>query len=250
MQQLVLYNDLNKHHTRIFWPTKYESLGYNLYRRVYNPLQPQSWDKLNTDYLFVNFFSDSILNKNKKYEYQVKYLDSSSGEVDWTIATTNNNPPGRQAVGNVFPALKAITSIAFNLGKAEYCTILIKPMVGIRCPDCFNSVTQDSNIAWCSTCENTTFVGGYVRFNNILTRFGNFGTRLDPTEMGYELKQTINGQITDYPLVQNQDIIIRPSGERYFVYQDVRKLQLQSLIVKQTFNLREITIETPYYDLA
>jgi len=146
-------------------------------------------------------------------------------------------------MGDVFPAIKLISDKSFVLGKAEECRILVKPVVGPRCSDCYDTTRQDISKHWCETCKNTKIEGGYLSYNDIPVRFGNQGTQLQATQAGYELKEGISSQVQDYPIIKNEDIVIRPTGERYFVLGDVRKIQVQSLLIKQTFNVRDILVD-------
>lgn len=242
--QPILFANLQNTYAILIWPHKYTSLGYYVYRKVNNG----SFTLLNNDALYVNFYKDVVaIDARNTYTYKVTYIDALETEQDYTAETQLGLPPGRTVVGAVFPALHYISNLSFQLGKAENCTVLVRPQVGTKCPDCYNVDTQDLEGRWCNTCENTSFVNGYVRYDNVLVRFSNQGQKIEQTDLGYELRETISCQVLDYPLVQDKDIIVRPTGERYFVNGDVRKIQLQSLLLKQIFNVKEILVNTEYY---
>ena len=242
----IIYSDFDHKYVILTWAHYYSSYGYYVYRRKLGGV----WGKISS-LLTLNFYKDIDVNRLDRFEYKITYLDKNNVETDLTLPVQESiQSPKRAVLGNVFKAIHKITSISFDLGKAEYCTILIKPVVGAKCPDCYNTETEDTTKRWCNTCKNTRIETGYTQFLNTPVRFGNQGQRLEANESGYDLKESMNVQIQDYPSVKNEDIVIRPSGQRYFIQGDVRRIQIQSLLVKQVVNIREILIdENQYYSL-
>jgi len=245
---LIIYPNYERTYNILLWPHKFRTYGYHIYRKVG---EGSAYEKLTSSPLTVNFYKDSPLpgNRNSTYIYKITYLDTSNVEHSYLEESTSRLALGRTVLGNIYPALKLITDKSFQLGKAESCTILVKPRVGVRCSSCFSDITRDTTKRWCDDCQNTTFDGGYVTFSDILVRFSNQGKRLESTQLGYELREAISCQVPSYPLVQSEDIIIRPSGERYFIQGDVRRIQLQSFLLKQVCTVKEILPTSEYYDL-
>lgn len=246
----IVYSDLSHAYTYIHWTHLYSSLGYHVYRRVVGT--SSAWIKITLNPIYVNFYKVSNTQKYSRYEYKITYIDGTTAvETDLTDAAPDSDQsPQRKALGNVFKAIHKITEKSFALGKAEYSQVLIKPQVGPRCSGCYDTYTKDTTKHWCTLCHNTKIFGGYIYFDDIPVRFGNQGQRLEGTEFGYDLKEGINVQLMNYPPVQQEDIIIRSTGQRYFITGDVRKIQMQTLLIKQVANVREILVdEGEYYTL-
>lgn len=242
----IIYSDLPGTKITLIWPHKFGSLGYYIYRSI----NDRPLTKLNNTPIYVNFYRDVLtVDPRNAYSYKIVYIDSSSTEHDYTDASIHRQPPGRIVAGSVFPALQYITGLSFNLGKAENCQVLVKPKVGNPCPDCYDSDIQDVTERWCDTCEGTGYLEKYQRFDDVLVRFSNQGTRIESNQLGYELRESIQCQIEDYPLLTREDIVVRPFGERFFVTGDMRRIQLQSMLLKQVFNVQEILVNSQFYSL-
>lgn len=243
----IVYSDLSHKNVYIIWAHYFGAYGYHVYRRAVKSTTP--WAKITASPIYVNFYKDTGVTKLSRYEYKITHIDSSGTETDLTTPAIPDayQSPQRKVMGNVHKAIHQITAKSFDLGKAEYCQLLIKPHVGIPCSGCYDEYTKDVTEPWCTECYNTRIQGGYIYYANIPVRFGNQGQKLEATEQGYDLKESISVQVQDYPIIENEDIIIRATGQRYFIAGDVRKIQIQSLIVKQTASVREIFKEDGAY---
>ena len=111
---------------------------------------------------------------------------------------------------------------------------------GTRCPDCWDSVTNEGTIEHCATCYGTTFVGGY--WAPILIRGRRTPGAIEAQIAGHgetEVK-AVNFIVLDYPHLEYKDILVDLRRNDRFRVERVTPTELKTVIVHQTCTCSEL----------
>lgn len=140
-------------------------------------------------------------------------------------------------------ARKARYDLGVSLRRLNGVPILIlkKKRFGKRCATCYDAPTKSVVLSSCTECYGTSYSGGY---HSPIKIYG----KLDPVAVqptmgvaGHSERAIQGLTIADYPLVENEDVVIEVWTNRRFVVK--KKLQTESsrVVIHQDLQVSELS---------
>jgi len=164
--------------------------------------------------------------------YKVRLYDESDGYTDWPTDGVSPEP--------------VLDKEAFAMARNEYLGLRVggreiiclqKIRAGIRCDECFDTVTQKKTKSKCLKCYDTTFVGGYA---NPIKVYGKISGIMDTNEQqkyGTTQLKRATGELPCYPLMYPDDLILEDNNTRWFVSEPFEHVRKRDSIIHQTMTL-------------
>lgn len=185
-----------------------------------------------------------------KYFYQIASVKEDGTEEKFSDIV-NVYQEIKYPYAGIFKTIVRRNNLMLTRMTGEDCTFYIKRGAGQRCPDCFNEITRDvdSESPFCSTCYNTTFVGGYVQVQGRV-RIRNAQEQEVRSVWGMTIES--NGKVgwtANYPLLDNGDLIKTISGEIYVIDNLVRRSQ-KDFVTLQTFTVKTLKTTDNLYSVV
>jgi hypothetical protein len=212
--------------------------SFNLYRGG----SPDSLSLLVSG-ITVNFYQDtrSFLHYAAGYYYKVTYMSTARGESstdDADLVDVYTIPPA--GFGGELNRVLVETTRRVNwafAGIGEPVELFLRKRVGVLCPVCYDPVADKVTDERCPVCFGTGYVGGFDKFTG--RAFINMNERrLAESEFGYSVNYQPRGALGSYPLIQENDILVRSDGRRFLVT-GVTTYVVQNFVVEHEFGLTE-----------
>ena len=232
-------------------PAMWGNCTFNVYR---TDVDDGPWTKINTTPLSsTNFLEDVETQDFSKfhktyYRVEVRMPAPDNRYIKSPIATWENKRTNlmeiraREITRRETILLDKFTGIDTIIFRRKY--------FGERCPKCYNKdiekVTQDH----CTTCYGTSFEGGY--FPGILSKVC-YEISPNNTTLTYLGKMETNqtsGWTISYPAVMTLDLILRVPDFRLFRIESVNSTELQTVQVRQLFQLIELSKDSVEMNLV
>jgi hypothetical protein len=222
-------------------PSMWGNCTFNVYR---TDVDDGPWIKINTTPLSSTNFLEDIqtqdFSKFHKSYYRVearlpapdnRYIKSPI--TTWENTRTNlMEIRAREITRRETILLDKFTGIDTLIFRRKY--------FGERCPRCWNPDIEKVMQDHCPTCLGTSFVGGY--FPGILSKVC-YEISPNNTALTYLGKMETNatsGWTISYPQVMTLDLILRIPDYRLFRIEAVNSTELQTVQVRQLFQLIEL----------
>jgi hypothetical protein len=185
-----------------------------------------------------------------KYFYQVASIKEDGSEEKFS-EIVNCHQDIKYPYAGIFKTIVRRNNLMLNRMTGEDCTFYIRKGAGERCPDCFNEITRDVDTeqAFCTTCYNTTFIGGYAPVKGKV-RIKN--AKEEEIQTVWGMKVESNGKMgwtANYPLLDNGDLIKTLSGEVYIVDNLIRRSQ-KDFVTLQEFSVKTLKTTDNLYRIA
>ncbi len=118
---------------------------------------------------------------------------------------------------------------------------------GIRCPDCWDTLTKTVLDEDCTTCYSVGFKGGY--FTKVLV----WG-RIDPTNIsapiqltGKEDQRMTKFTMLDIPVLMPDDVIIGKDDDRRYIVHTQGQTEMKLVGIHQDLSVAELPRDNPVY---
>ena len=112
---------------------------------------------------------------------------------------------------------------------------------GARCKNCWNDDTKKIMIEKCTECVGTSFEGGYFPPYTTYIQYEQTPEDMQFTEFGKYEPNTVKGWTIAIPEYHDLDLVVRTSDWRIFRIDQNVKTELQTIPVRQIFQLRELS---------
>jgi hypothetical protein len=120
---------------------------------------------------------------------------------------------------------------------------------GERCPDCYDPNLKEGLNEHCATCFGTTFKGGYWAPVSIRGRRDAAPVQTSITQEGKSDIQLTRITILDYPLIEEDDLIVDlRRNDRWWV-KSIEQTELKSVIVHQRLGVSNIARDAIEYSV-
>lgn len=236
------------------WIPSIGVLGYNIYRSESQSDDPADWYKLNTKVVQVNYFQDrgfvgGTPTNNDRVIWFYKVCPILSNNTEYALSQSKSETFNVELNGLlkfVLPTIKHRTDMMLDPSRfsaAETVHFLCRKWAGEYC-DCIDIRTRKVN-ANCPKCYGCGFSGGFELIENIYCRIRSTAKKLNGGSGGITVEETTTGTVSTYPLLSDNDIVVREHNQRYYL-RSVKARQSQGFITAQTFNLEKIQV----YDMA
>lgn len=197
-------------------------------------------------------YSDSeanLLGLTRNYWYIIK-ANSAHNASEYALSkpkTSEYELKGHRAK----VARKARRDLKIQLERLNGVPIIIlkRRSFGPRCTECFNPVTSDVMYSHCNTCYGTTYVDGY---HDPVYSYG----KLDPVVVqesvasGGPSQSAMTGLIiTEYPVVEVNDLIIEVKTNRRFKVRQKIQSESSRVLVHQALQISELSRAGIEYDI-
>jgi hypothetical protein len=120
---------------------------------------------------------------------------------------------------------------------------------GERCPNCFDNDLKEGLSEHCSICYGTTYKGGYWSPVSIRGRREPAPVKTTMTAEGKTDIQLARFTILDYPLMEEDDLIIDLRRNNRWVVKDLEQTELKSVIVHQKLSCSDIARDAVEYTI-
>ncbi|MCX8074094.1 MAG: hypothetical protein N2749_00710 [Clostridia bacterium] len=181
--------------------------------------------------------SVNLYNTMIKYYYKIEIINKVTGEK---ILSDPKIYTGREP-DQYAEALIEINNIYLdNVIDNEEVYLLKRKRTGKLC-DCYDDVRGRSRIINCPNCYGTKYVGGYYKPQKLKVAYYNSVGKLPRFEINDtgESDSSIQLWTSNYPVIQNDDIIIDRNNNRYIInnWQPTYK---NFYLVKQVFQMQKL----------
>ncbi len=120
---------------------------------------------------------------------------------------------------------------------------------GERCPDCYDVNLKEGLNEHCPTCYGTTFKGGYWAPVSIRGRRDAAPVQTSMAPEGKTDIQLTRITILDYPLMEDDDLIIDLRRNDRWIVKSVEQTELKSVIVHQRLTVSNIARDAVEYSI-
>ena len=121
---------------------------------------------------------------------------------------------------------------------------------GKRCPNCWNEDTEQVTKDHCNTCLGTSFEGGYFPGFETLLQYEPTSNDAVLSYQGKLEQNQIPAWTIDYPEINTFDLILRVADWRIYRVDKSFGTELQTVVVKQSLLLTELSKESIEFKLA
>ncbi|MDF2841737.1 MAG: hypothetical protein K0R00_163 [Herbinix sp.] len=173
---------------------------------------------LKTDITKMTFldYGVNLKNLSTHYFYKAEITLRQTGEAHFSeVFSLENMEPDKEAY-YLIELYKIHLETAINNRKM---ILLSRKHEGQHCTVCYDDVRKKSQLADCNFCFGTNYTGGYYEPQIIQTVFLNAPGQMQDFSMSGvgEKKAPISLWTINYPLIQNDDILIDINNNRYIV---------------------------------
>ena len=195
--------------------------------------------------------TEARMDEGIHYYYKVTYTtpegESSLSDADIADVYTYKDVGFSQRLWFVMAeSLRRLNWLLDAIG--EKCNIYIRKRAGDRCPDCWDAQSKKAMDPNCSTCYGVGFVGGYIKLENQRVVIEGAQEKIVETEFGVQPTYAPTGWVSNLPIIEERDVIVRGDNKRYYIT-GVNKKRLQNYLIQQTFSLAILPISHPIYNL-
>lgn len=160
-------------------------------------------------------YAVNLYNPMINYYYKVEIIDKETKESSFSPEFQfKKGVPDKFALAILDIESKYLNYVIDN----DEMILLQKKRTGQIC-DCYDDVRKTSNNSHCEKCFGTGYVGGYYSPQRIKVNFYNAPSKqfkYSPTENVQDLS-TIQLWTPNFPLIENEDILIDKNNVRYIV---------------------------------
>lgn len=182
-------------------------------------------------------FRDVVLNLSsrwRQYWYRIKITRKSDSEVSYSS-------PARLAAKPdlVAQEVRRMELILFREHVGRKCWLFPIKTFGQRCVSCYDHVTKQRMISQCSTCYDTSFVGGYLDPVEAYVQFDPSPKHKDLSQLLETEQQNTSARLPHFPSVKPRDIIVESENRRWRVERVSTTTRLRA-VLHQELVLHEI----------
>lgn len=186
----------------------------------------------------VNFYS---LHRNPYY--RVTATTESGDDLSDTKPVLNSLPK-RQALLRNKIHRDITTGFKFN---GMPLAILKKKRWGIRCKECFDTLTKKVTDSKCKACFGTGFEGGYHDPVMVTGRISVKNVQTQLTQQGYSDVSQKQLTILNYPIVEPHDIVASVKDNIRYIVKHSTQTELKTVPVHQRLLLSELARDSIEY---
>lgn len=180
----------------------------------------------------------NLLNKWRNYFYRIKTVHRPTGEEAISQPTYLEAPPDLIALEII--RRESLILQEFN---GRWVALFPRMTFGQRCPHCWDRGVRGNTIGRstnqnCTTCFDTTFVGGFAQPMRILVQMDPSPKSTQLTTLGPAQPNLTTGRTTAFPPLKPADLIVEAENKRWCV-ESVSPTQKLRATVRQELKLNE-----------
>jgi len=244
-----------EHTTRVLirWelePTAQDLKNLKFY--VDRTLSPNEWEQLNAEglsafglYEYVDY-SALITDMHKMYYYRVRAVEEApDGTALQTFASKENTWDGDLDLVSLYITEEVLFAHRWVYGVPAM--VFKKKADGGYCPNCWDPVLKRITRSSCTTCFGTGKIGGYYPPIDVWMNFEPDPKTEEVTEIKLRQTSRTMAQMTNYPILTPDDMIVELKPNRYWKIVSVQYTEKNRTIFLQFPQLSAVNLSDVEY---
>lgn len=197
----------------------------------------------------VNLLSNTI---NYYYKIEAKHRSTLATQMSTVIGYSGSSAFDGVAYAITHQEQYILRYIVHANDASRKVKILLRKRTGQHCPVCWDNIKRQPTKSICTSCYNVGFNGGYFQPISVYMSINSPSTSLDIAINDVEPQDSVvTGWLGNYPLVQEDDIVIDRHNRRYRILHTQRTLRGTSdAILRQVIAMQRLPLTDIVYKIG